>query len=94
MQVYKSTGALLLDGSFVINLIVVSGFFMLTYSHSNGKSMKAVAVEISTGVAFLQFCGIVVYAVITECWLHWRSRCVKTPDVDVDDYQLMKDVND
>ena len=95
MQVYKSTGALLLDSSFVINLIGVSGYFMLTYSHSNWKNTQAIAVEISTGLAFLQFCGIVVYAVTTECWLHCKSHCVKAPEseADVDGYRPLIDIN-
>ena len=61
---YKNKTVLLLQSSFLMNLTILSGFAIFTRTHSNGPSLQAVAVGLSTGVAFLQFCGIVLHAVI------------------------------
>ena len=49
-----------------MNLIVLSGFFFFTYTQQQGAAhvMQSIAVGISTGLSFLQFCGTVLYVVI------------------------------
>ena len=66
IQPYKSLAILVLQSSFLINLTLLSGFviFAYTYADSNKLTLQSVAVGLSTGVAFLQFCGIVLYAII------------------------------
>jgi predicted outer membrane repeat protein len=66
MQVYKNSGNLLLDSSFNINLIILSGVFILTSTQPHSERSQMIAVGISTGCAFLQFCGIVLYMLIKQ----------------------------
>ena len=85
MQVYKSTGILLLNSSFNMNLIILSGFFILTYTQpSDSQRVQMIAVGISTGCAFLQFCGIVLYVLIKQCM---PRMCTNEP-ADEDDYNI------
>ena len=67
MQVYKNSGNLLLDSSFNINLIILSGVFMLTYTQPHSERLQMIIVGTSTGCAFLQFCGIIVYMLMKQC---------------------------
>ena len=66
IQPYKSLAILVLQSSFLLNLTLLSGFiiFAYTYTDSNKLTLQSVAVGLSTGIAFLQFCGIVLYAII------------------------------
>ena len=68
VQPYKSVAILTLQSSFLANLTLLSGFISLTYnidmSADARPTLQAIAVGLSTGVAFLQFCGIVLYAII------------------------------
>ena len=61
---YKNKAVLLLQSSFLMNLTILSGFAIFACTHPNGPSLQAIAVGLSTGIAFLQFCGIVLHAVI------------------------------
>ena len=67
-QPYLSTAILVLQSSFLINLALLSGFVMLAYTqpttNETALSIQAVAVGLSTAVAFLQFCFIVIYSVV------------------------------
>ena len=55
----------MLHSIFLINLTLLSGFVIFTYTHpTNGPTLQVIAVGLSTGVTFLQFCGIVLYAII------------------------------
>ena len=63
VQPYRSTSILTLQTSFLVNLIILSGFVTVS-SLSNRPTLHSIAVGISTGVAFIQFCGIVLYAMV------------------------------
>ena len=89
MQVYKNSGNLLLDSSFNINLIILSGVFILTYTQPHSEKLQTIAVGISTGCAFLQFCGIVLYMLIKQCAPH---VCTNKP-ANEDDYRQLDAVN-
>ena len=69
---YKNKAVLLLQSSFLMNLTILSGFAIFARTHPNGPSLQAIAVGLSTGIAFLQFCGIVLHAVIAP-----RRSCRK-----------------
>ena len=86
MQVYKSAGILLLNSSFNINLIILSGVYILTYTQPNSQRVQMIAVGFSTGCAFLQFCGIVLYVLIKQCMPH---MCTNEP-ADADDYKPLE----
>ena len=89
MQVYKNSGNLLLDSSFNINLIILSGVFILTYTQPHSEGLQTIAVGISTGCAFLQFCAIVLYMLIKQCA---PRICTKKP-ANEDDYRQLDAIN-
>ena len=68
---YKSTAKHILQLSFLMNLTLLGGFFIFAGTQSNKFTLQAIGVGLSTGVAFLHFCGIVLHAIIS-------SRCSKT----------------
>ena len=72
---YKNSKILILQSSFFANLALLSGFFLFIDQQGDDvqPTRQAVAVGLSTGIAFLQFCGIIVHAVITITY----KRCRK-----------------
>ena len=63
---YKSKVILILEISFLLNVTLLSGFFIFASTQSNNMlTLQAVSVGLSTGIVFLQFCGIIVYAIIS-----------------------------
>ena len=77
IQPYKSVATLAVHSCFLTNLTLLSGFIFFAYTHSNGQRLQSVAVGLSTGLAFLQFCGIVLYIVIAS-----RCSCPRRPPKD------------
>ena len=65
VQPYKSTSILTLPTSFFVNLAILAGFLLLS-SQLKMPPLQLAAVGVSTGIAFIQFCGIVLYAVIVN----------------------------
>ena len=66
VQPYRSKVILGLQTSFLFNLTLLSGFTIFAYTRDNRSSLLAAAVGLSTGVAFVQFCGIVVCSVFAR----------------------------
>ena len=67
-SIYKSHALLVFNSSFFLNICFLSGFII--FSHTNSKvksSMQANATFISTGIAILQFCGIILYQIYSLC---------------------------
>ena len=64
---YKNRATLLLNGSYILNLTLLSGFFIFTRTQPDGATLRPVAIGLSTGVTFLQFCGTVLTAIIKPC---------------------------
>ena len=71
---YKSTGILVLQSSYLINLTLLSGFFFFSYRQPNGSTLQSVAIGLSTGLVFIQFCGTVIHAVIAPWWCQGQRR--------------------
>ena len=47
---------------------MLSGFFFFAYRQSKGPLLKSIAIGLSAGFAFLQFCATVIHAtIITVC---------------------------
>ena len=61
---YKSSGILVLQSSYLMNLTILSGFVFFTYTQPNRPIMQSIAVGLSTRFVFLQFCGTVLHAMI------------------------------
>ena len=76
VQPYKSTAILLLESVSFINLNFLAGFVTAS-SLSNQPILQACAVGLSTGVTFVQFCGIVLYALssIVKSRFKGTSNC-------------------
>ena len=63
-SIYKSHALLVFHSSYFLNICFLSGFII--FSHTKTKvrsSMQTSATLISTGIAFLQFCGIILYQI-------------------------------
>ena len=76
VQPYRSKGVLLLQSTYLANLVLLSGFFFFTYTQPNGSTLQAAAIGLSTSLAFLQLCCIILYAVLARCC----PRCGKNPE--------------
>ena len=73
-QPYKSTTILALQSSLFANLILLSGFRVVSKLPSDMLTFQTAVVGNSIGLAFLQFFGIVLYAIITPL----RRKCKQT----------------
>ena len=73
--VYKSRVLLAFQSSFFLNLCFLSGFIIFSHTKSEARSsMQTSAAVLSIGVAFLQFCCIIVYQVYTMSCHSCRVR--------------------
>lgn len=70
---YKTKTLHILHSAFLVNVTLLSGSVIFTQTHPNGPTLQAVAVTLSTGAAFLKFCGIVIHAVVAP---RCSSRCL------------------
>ena len=77
VQPYRSKAVLLLQSTYLANLVLLSGFFFFTYMQSNGSILQAAAIGLSISFALLQFCCAVLYAVIVR---HCSSRNSEQPE--------------
>ena len=89
---YENKVVLLLQSSFLINLTILSGVAIFAHTLHNEADLQAIAVGLSTGVAFLQFCGIVLHAVIApRCSCkRWLPEC----EFDANIAELVANVSD
>ena len=70
MQVYRRTIVLIAESSFLLNLILLVGAFIL---FDNVRGRMAV-LYVSISIAFLEFCVIVVWSVVKTYFLDLRRR--------------------
>ena len=73
VQPFKNTINLILQNAYISNLVLLAGF-VLAAILTNKTTLHTVAVGLSTGVAFVQFCGIVLYNVVLV--IKWRCQYV------------------
>ena len=67
-SLYKSHVLLVFHSSFFLNICFLSGFIIFSDTNSKIKSTMQTSVTfISTGIAFLQFCGIILYQIYSLC---------------------------
>ena len=67
VQPYKNKIVLTIESSFLANILLLSAFTLYAETQENQHAIQRAAVGISIGVAFLQFCGIVVCNAIRLC---------------------------
>ena len=77
MQPYRSKAVLLLQSTYLANLVLLSGFFFFTYTQSNGTTLQTAAIGLSISFALLQFCCTVLYVIISR---HCSRRNSEQPD--------------
>ena len=53
---------LILESAFLINLIILTGGAL--YYHDSNSSEKATLICLSIGIAFIKFCGIVIWSIL------------------------------
>ena len=71
-RVYRSKFVLVLESSFLINLIVLVGGVL--YLDMDNKQ-KVILLSVSIGIAFIKFCGIVLWNLVQTCrWYRQRTR--------------------
>ena len=71
-QVYKQKSVLILESAFLINLLLLTGGTLYYYKDVGGSPRMAF-VYISIGIAFVKFCGIIVWSLLQvllkcKCW--------------------------
>ena len=67
-SIYKSHALLVFHSSFFLNVCFLSGFIIFSHNKSKGRSsMQTSATLLSTGIAFLQLCGIILYQIYSLC---------------------------
>jgi predicted outer membrane repeat protein len=68
ISIHKSHALLVFHSTFFLNLCFLSGFIIFSHSKSKGRSsMQTSATLLSTGIAFLQFCCIILYQIYSLC---------------------------
>ena len=67
-SIYKSHALLIFHSSFFLNICFLNGFIIFSRTNSKVRSsMQTSATFISIGIAFLQFCGIILYQIYSLC---------------------------
>ena len=84
-QVYRKKSVLMLESAFLINLIILTGGAM--YYHDSNGSEKATLICLSIGIAFIKFCGIVIWSIVQvfpSC-LHCQRHRAQYENIEPDD---------
>ena len=96
LQPYKNTAILVLQSSFLVNIILLSGSLLFAEVKDTTNEfrprIKTAAVMTSTGVVFLQFCGILLYQIIAPWCSSTKSSCC--PHKQADEVELDNDDDD
>ena len=77
---YKSRGILILQISYLSNLTLLSGFTFFTYTQVNGTDLQLIAIGLSAGAVFLQFCGTVLYVLFEPRCRSCRKKKAQTQE--------------
>ena len=67
IQPYRNKCILIIQSSFLVNILLLSAFVLYAETHENKYTLQTTTTGISIGVAFLQFCGIIICNVIRLC---------------------------
>ena len=66
-HVYKSKSVLILESSFLLNLILLVGVVLYYSNNSEGNVYKMIALCVSITIVFIQFCGIALWSLLQIC---------------------------
>ena len=94
-SIYKSHTLLVFHSSFFLNICFLSGFIIFSHTNSNDRSsIQTSATLISTGIAFLQFCGIILYQIYSlYCSYGMRRGLNKVHRVHEDQVDAILDIS-
>ena len=84
-RVYKSKSVLILESAFLINLIILTAGAM--YYNDKESSEKVVLIGLSIGIAFIKFCGIIIWSIVQlfpSCSHCQRQNNVPYENIDED----------
>ena len=70
---YRNTSILVVNGSFLTNLALLSGFALFTETNPLRSTLRTVMAALSIGLAFLTFCCIVIYEIIALRYLNRKT---------------------
>jgi hypothetical protein len=62
---YQDMAVLLVNASFLTNIALLSGFALFTETHPRGSTLRTITAALSAALAFVMFCGIVIYGIIS-----------------------------
>ena len=84
-QVYKRKSVLILESVFLINLIILTGGAM--YYRDSNSSEKATLICLSISIAFIKFCGIVIWSILQAfpCCLRCQRRQAQYENIEPDE---------
>lgn len=68
---------LLVNGSFLTNMALLSGFALFTEAHPHRSTIRTVTATLSAALAFIIFCGIIIYGIISAPRLFNRKTINK-----------------
>ena len=74
---YQNMAVLLVNGSFLTNMALLSGFALFTEAHPHGSTIRTVTATLSAALAFIIFCGIIIYGIISAPRLFNRKTINK-----------------
>ena len=75
VQPYKNKVVLIIQTSYLANLLLLSAFILYTETMDDNRyTVQTIAVGVSTGIVFLQFCGIIVCNIIRLCFRSKRCK--------------------
>ena len=90
-SVYKSHALLVFHSSFFLNICFLSGFII--FSNTNKSPLKASATLLSTGIAFLQFCCIILYQTFSLCHSCGVGKGLSNVQVNEDQVDAILDIS-
>ena len=67
VQPHKNKFILIIQSSFLANILLLSAFVLYAETKENKYTLQTTAIGISTGLVFLQFCGIIICNLIRLC---------------------------
>jgi hypothetical protein len=74
VQPYKNRVILIIQTSFLANILLLSALVLYAETQEDKYRVQTIAVGISTGIAFFQFCGIVTCNIIRLCCCRKRYK--------------------
>lgn len=70
---YRNVANLVVNGLFLKNLALLSGFALLTLTHPHGSTLRTPAAALSIGFALLTLCGIVIYGITASRYFNRKA---------------------